>query len=40
MGGGKGGAVFDPKGKHAGFSEKQFKHIYSIIFKFLDDVIE
>ncbi|MFT6191786.1 MAG: acetyl esterase/lipase [Polaribacter sp.] len=32
--------VSDPKGKHAGFSEKQFKHIYSRIFNFLDDVIE
>jgi dipeptidyl aminopeptidase/acylaminoacyl peptidase len=32
--------VSDPKGKHAGFSEKQFKHIYSRIFNFLDEVIE
>ena len=32
--------VSDPKGKHAGFSEKQFNHIYSRIFEFLNEVID
>jgi len=32
--------VSDPKGKHGGFSEKQFKHSYSRIFQFLDDLID
>jgi alpha-beta hydrolase superfamily lysophospholipase len=32
--------ISDLNGKHAGFSEKQFKHIYSGIFNFLDEVIE